>query len=359
MQRQPISEEELKDEEENIQAEKFPGNITQVTQQISTSINALRGGGQPLPDTTRRFFEPRFGVDFSKVQVHTNPQAEDMAKNINSRAFTMGRNIVFGQGQYAPDTSSGKRLLAHELSHVIQQGKSAALNNQVQRTVSSRSRCRSSTNGAPPAPEIFLLLTEVLVGSHLTGAMLLLSFDIRSLQAGNIPQNSSSFNAYLERFGPPEQLRNRRFRDRFSGSQFVTEEEAMAAELTQLKNRLIHIQNFFNNPIRYICASERGRLTIGRCIDRCVDRNGEAFAWVCRSGGAARTIVICPDFWTMPGNDRAIGLIHEAVHLIFGFGDPAGASMTTRRRARNPVCYSGFVASVSGSNPPDIDCPPV
>ncbi|MGI0014683.1 MAG: DUF4157 domain-containing protein [Nitrososphaera sp.] len=67
------------------------------------------GSGQPLDRATRTFFEPRFGGDFSRIRVHTDKQAEDSANEINARAYTAGREIVFGAGQYAPETASGRR----------------------------------------------------------------------------------------------------------------------------------------------------------------------------------------------------------------------------------------------------------
>jgi hypothetical protein len=80
-----------------------------------------RGGGQPLPETDRDFMERRFGFDFSKVRVHTNSNAIQMSRKLNAQAFTHGSNIYFGAGRYNSGTSAGRRLLAHELTHVVQQ----------------------------------------------------------------------------------------------------------------------------------------------------------------------------------------------------------------------------------------------
>ena len=77
--------------------------------------------GQPLDAPTRAFFEPRFDHDFSRVRVHANRTAAQLARTIDARAYTTGRNIVFGEGMYRPGTPGGRRLLAHELAHVIQQ----------------------------------------------------------------------------------------------------------------------------------------------------------------------------------------------------------------------------------------------
>ncbi len=77
--------------------------------------------GQPLDDSTRSFMEPRFGHDFSRVRIHTDERAVTSAQAVNARAYTVGNNIVFGTGQYVPQTYEGNRLLAHELTHTIQQ----------------------------------------------------------------------------------------------------------------------------------------------------------------------------------------------------------------------------------------------
>ncbi len=124
MQRQPTHEDELEDEEEKvIQAKETPGSTPEVTPQIAANINALRGGGQPLPDSTRAFFEPRFGVNFNGVRVHTGTKVSKIVREVQARAFTMGDDIAFGAGQYASETNKGRRLLAHELVHVVQQNK--------------------------------------------------------------------------------------------------------------------------------------------------------------------------------------------------------------------------------------------
>jgi len=81
----------------------------------------LRSPGQPLDPATRAFMEPRFGRDFSDVRVHTGSVAEESARNLRARAYTAGRNIVFGAGRLVPETFEGRRLIAHELTHVTQQ----------------------------------------------------------------------------------------------------------------------------------------------------------------------------------------------------------------------------------------------
>jgi Domain of unknown function (DUF4157) len=81
----------------------------------------LRGGGQPLDGATRAFMEPRFGRDFSGVRVHAGTDADRAAKAVHARAYTVGQHIVFGSGEFAPTLGRGRQLLAHELTHVVQQ----------------------------------------------------------------------------------------------------------------------------------------------------------------------------------------------------------------------------------------------
>ncbi len=82
-------------------------------------------GGAPLPASAREFFEPRFGHSFARVRVHTGDDAERSAREINALAYTTGSHIVFGVGQYDPGSAQGRHLLAHELTHVVQQGGAA------------------------------------------------------------------------------------------------------------------------------------------------------------------------------------------------------------------------------------------
>ena len=109
------------EEEEEIQTKPLPSQTSEVVSDVEASINSIRGGGQPLPESERAYFEPRFGRDFSQVRVHTDTRAADSARAVNARAFTTGQDVVFGAGQYAPGTEHGTRLLAHELTHVVQQ----------------------------------------------------------------------------------------------------------------------------------------------------------------------------------------------------------------------------------------------
>lgn len=97
------------------------GDRWNALRQPEAKLNAV-SGGQPLTNEQRAYFEPRFGVDFSNVRVHTDGSADTAARAIGAYAYTRGSDIVFREGQYRPHTHAGSQLLAHELTHVVQQG---------------------------------------------------------------------------------------------------------------------------------------------------------------------------------------------------------------------------------------------
>lgn len=103
------------------------GNQTQRTEVPPIVNEVLHSSGQPLDARTRAFMEPRFGHDFSHVRVHTDTKAAESARAVNALAYTVGRSMVFGSGQYQPHIYEGRGLLAHELTHVMQQGEKTPL----------------------------------------------------------------------------------------------------------------------------------------------------------------------------------------------------------------------------------------
>ena len=109
------------EEEKQMQRKEINGEETTADESLENYVGNLSSGWQPLPNAVRNFYEPRFGYDFSNVKLHTDAVAAKSAQSINALAYTSGNNIVFNNGQYSPDTDSGKRLLGHELTHVVQQ----------------------------------------------------------------------------------------------------------------------------------------------------------------------------------------------------------------------------------------------
>jgi hypothetical protein len=112
-------DEKLLQAKENAQqsnATSYGLDASQIAQDVCAS------SGWPLDTATRMFMEQHFGYDFSRVRVHNDARASESARAVNALAYTLGPNIVFGFGSYSPETSRGRRLLAHELTHVVQQG---------------------------------------------------------------------------------------------------------------------------------------------------------------------------------------------------------------------------------------------
>lgn len=153
IQRQPIAEEELvqtkadsitpliqqqeaSQEDEQLQTKPLqlkaaPTDTRQDSPSLESRLTAQKGSGSPMSNEARAFMEPRFGVDFRNVKIHNNSSAIQMNKELSAQAFTHGNDIYFGAGKYNPGTSDGKQLLAHELTHVIQQTGSKHLNRKV------------------------------------------------------------------------------------------------------------------------------------------------------------------------------------------------------------------------------------
>ena len=124
----PKCEEELKrkailDKDDEVVKAKFADTSggSGATGELESYLNTSRGAGEPLPSSSRSYFEPRFGRDLRDVRLHTDSRASQAANSISAKAFTYGKDIVFGEGQYAPQTHRGQSLLAHELTHVVQQ----------------------------------------------------------------------------------------------------------------------------------------------------------------------------------------------------------------------------------------------
>jgi hypothetical protein len=123
----PAERAELEDEDEEpeVMTKREPAHgvsgAFEAGEEFEQQLNVTRGQGQPLPPTLKQEFETRFGADFSRVRIHADVRSAEMNRAIQARAFTHAQDIYLGAGQYGPDSTAGKRLLAHELTHVVQQ----------------------------------------------------------------------------------------------------------------------------------------------------------------------------------------------------------------------------------------------
>lgn len=136
LQRQPLEEEEEmlqtqpEEEEEELLMPKTENGALNVNKMTAQKLQGTRGNGNPLNPAIRRQMENSFGADFKHVKIHTDSTAVQMNKNLGAQAFASNNDIYFNEGKYKPDTNAGKKLLAHELTHTIQQAGKADLNVQ-------------------------------------------------------------------------------------------------------------------------------------------------------------------------------------------------------------------------------------
>jgi hypothetical protein len=140
----PANQQEVKEEEQPsiLSLKEIPGTNHALSPGLEAQILAARNGGEPLAADARAFFEPRFGVDFGQVRIHRDSAAGETARRLNARAYTLGHHIAFAPGEYQTDSERGRHLMAHELTHVVQQG------DQI-RTLMRACDC-STRGGTPP-----------------------------------------------------------------------------------------------------------------------------------------------------------------------------------------------------------------
>ena len=358
--------------------------------------DVLRSPGQPLDAATRAYMEPRFGHDFSQVRVHTNHHAAESAQTVNALAYTVGRNVVFNAGQYAPGAATGKRLLAHELVHVVQQSNAATAgavatisspdddaervadrvgeaivdggtHTDVHRSASAPMllrrvgavNCPPDVFGAPADPKTAIEAADPLAVSLATQAADALAADAETAKSGIPDSPSVTFQSYQDHFGLPNAA-GKGFLNRLTGIVRPSQEIAMSEELGILARRFRLVARLFSGTMNYRCPGDATITLPGCAAGSC----GGSFAFSCRGGF---TIALCEPFWSQLGSDeaKAAALIHEATHIILG---PSGLSApgeigetTQRGPGRNfniAGCYEFIIDDISGVDSFPV-CPPV
>lgn len=148
-------DEEEREEEMNISRRQSTMSNMETTDEAANKINkVLSNGGSTLGDDTLEFMEPMFGYNFSNVRIHSDEGAARSSNSVNALAYTVGNDIVFGEGQYQPNTLEGRRLLAHELTHVVQQ--SRAVHRVTDESLESRELMRDLSQEADELNRKFL-----------------------------------------------------------------------------------------------------------------------------------------------------------------------------------------------------------
>jgi len=268
--------------------------------------DVLNTPGRPLDASTRAFFEPRFGHDFSQVRVHAGERAEQSARDVNAHAYTLRHNIVFGAGQYSPETADGRRLIAHELTHVLQQGTagqgvtgSRSLGIQRQGVKGSSKPPKTETEGCDPSLQGDLKAMHHPARDHVERA-------IASLDPGwkgMTPANRAAFSQY---FDPSNS-------GQIDGGFVRTVRE---------KYKLIHSTM---RSLRFDCDPSSWTLC-GTSKKWCV---GGRLMWTCFGN-----LHVCSNTYkSATPNDKIETIIHESVH---------NALLTTDRAYSNEPGFKGL-----------------
>jgi hypothetical protein len=308
-------------EEETVRTKRAGEKAPQVSPELKAQILSLRGGGQPLPESMRRFFEPRFWCDFSHVIVHRDNRAAEATRALRSQAFTFGRHIVFDPRRYQPHTNAGKSLIAHELTHTIQQG--------------GKDLYRSGSI-------IFLQRQPVDCTPAITGV----NPPRNAVQEVNESHRLAVRFAGLARRAIASVLNGDRLRAPVGNSlnyNFSSDHHTRpnTAQLTTIRNRYDHIIT---------------RLNIGTRIFRC-NRGGNCRAATntvtlatqrCPAGGHRTRL--CRDFFNLGEIERAGTMVHESAHAIGVCGDVYSndANYPGSNPVNNAESYGEFAHAVGG-----------
>jgi|GEM_PF-3245585 len=315
------------EEKETIQTKRAPGDAGLA----ATVATAGLGSGQPLGASALNFFQPRFSHDLSQVRIHTDARAADSARSVNALAYTIGRDVVFGAGQYAPETADGKRLLAHELTHVLQND-SRPQPNQTSVTESSsgvagkiETQVESMISRVPTYPDASCDRVQTSINRAWPTSK-------RWVQLAN------------RRLGEPSGVA--------SGLQTHFKlnhaDASQAADLATVRQVFARMEEIFDMDVANRCVPEN----VGGV---CAAPDGSRYAAYAYSGRPDRGITHClpsPDVGFLAQEDLVETLVHEVAHTA----DPSSgdfayrhqpvrtsyANMTRAQAIRNADSYSEF-----------------
>lgn len=144
----PMIQKQEEEEEEALQM-KGSGNAGSTSTALQSSLRQSKGGGQSMDTVTQSFMGDRMGADFSNVKIHTNENAVQMNRQLNARAFTNGSDVYFNKGEYNPQSAGGKHLLAHELTHAVQQGSVGRIQKKATLEVNPESALANAAGNVP------------------------------------------------------------------------------------------------------------------------------------------------------------------------------------------------------------------
>jgi hypothetical protein len=338
----PLVQRQVEEEKEEPVMMKCISSETQVKDDIYTKLNLDKGGGQPLPEADRSFMEKRFGFDFSEVRIHRDSNAAKINRRLNAQAFTHGRDIYFDVGRYNPGVSSDKKLLAHELTHVVQQNrnthKSTVINNDIStvQVPKIQRRVRFFVCNSADQNNINNAISMSVLPGTLRSAV-----DTASDTAAAWANNAAN----LLRVSPRTADIRNAFHDAFAAYPewvppwFATLGVRWADFGDLIAERLQRVANILSEGwIQYYCWGSPTK------CPECTDTPPTYYA--CSSYLGRYLICLGQEFWRLwaAGNtgDMATTLIHEALHIYFS------TTVAHRGRSGNAACYERFVYEANG-----------
>ncbi|MFZ0064056.1 MAG: DUF4157 domain-containing protein [Pyrinomonadaceae bacterium] len=343
-------------EAENRNSESVPAIVHEV----------LRSSGQPLDHATRTFFEPRLQHDFSGVRVHTDTKASESAHAVNALAYTVGRDVVFEAGRYAPGTSSGNKLLAHELTHVKQQqgnalqgklhldgGRENSFEAEADRVAQTIESSYFSAKAATPVaqtsstvvqravrPGNVTCRTTGLTNPDLSGDEVVAAIEDADTQAIALCQGAETAlddNLTAVRGGDPVDAAFDTILQEELGLTLTNPAHFRLIE--QQRNRFRRVRTTLESGyLRYMCRG--GTVSLVGCSAGTCGQGGLDFAFSCAGN---RLVVLCQDFWDDPA-ERPGTILHEPFHIWF---EMARHNTSALRRA-DASCFEGFARRLAG-----------
>lgn len=320
VQRKAEPEEEDEEERLDTKADAHGTEGPVIESNLTQRIRSRRGAGQPLPDTERAFFEPRFGRDFSGVRIHTDGEAQQLSERINARAFTLGQDVFFNREEFRPGQLDSRRLMAHELTHTLQQSGSTSglLRREVQ---PGRVSCEDTPRDYPIFNHVNTDTPTDDIQAAATRASRLLDNTINELEGtrnriiGGDPAAwptisdtvANSLRDHL-RIDPED-------RDSWTGT----------------GPRTVHHALRWYRNVRSFLDSDAVNYT---CIGPDCGSN-VAYVYPGRS-----RIYLCPPWWNDGIDEQAVTLIHEAAHIYYDTEDSG-------RGMGSSFCLETFICEVN------------
>lgn len=314
-------------------------NVSDTSNSVPDSFLHNLSPGQVLDTATRAFMEPRFGRDFSNVRVHTNEKAAESAQSVNAVAYTLGRDIVFEAGQYRPHTPAGQTLIAHELAHVIQQGRGQAAH--IQRTPASKVSCANTTPlhvpGAPPVdiadPVGVITAAENRANQMFDDVIGELDFTRQRIISGAPaawPTISDAIAQGVRLMGL----------DPDDPAIWTAPTGTGQRSVTLLLRRLRLIRSTIGAGSFFFFCLGTGMTRLGICGPPAGNPDICSTAVAATCAGHFLT-AFCPTFWTNSAEDQAARIIHESSHNFAAFIGHTG-------RFTNAECFARLVQVYAG-----------